>query len=235
MFGEMRKVWLVLGIIAPAMSVISFVQKLFSIGLVPVLSLIIEFYRKMLYPVFDIFGHILHITIPYWYRDIFVISAVFSMSAYRVRGNLIGNINKYIELCYYTIYSISLLGCIIPVYYLVRYLRIRKYITIAKSETIEEDFEYLNKHDDEVSSEYRQARFWFDPFISVYQRRFYFGESESSESEAEFLHRIYWKYHFSFHKYLYHYELATLYMTYVAGISIIAIIFYAVNSTLWTL
>jgi hypothetical protein len=65
------------------MSLISFIQKLFSIGLAPTMNLVVTFYRKMFYPAFYLISYACSFRIPDWYRDLFVLSALFSVALYR--------------------------------------------------------------------------------------------------------------------------------------------------------
>src|ERR1700674_848566 len=131
---EIRKIWFILGAMSSSISVISFVQKLFSIGLVPVLGMFVNFYRRMLYPLFDIVGYVIHVPIPSWYRDIFLLSLVFSITRYRVLRILVLTASRYKELCLLAFNSITLLGCVIPFHYLIRYIGVRKKIKKAKRE-----------------------------------------------------------------------------------------------------
>lgn len=213
MTNEIRKIWVALGIIASSMSVISFVQKLFGIGIVPIMSMGITYYRKMLYPGFEIIGKILHIPIPNWYKDAFVLSFIFSIILARIdimsfadeirRPEAWSHLEDgrrpppliFVMVYKYavaTILSVTLIGIIIPVFQFVKYLSIRDKIRMAKDELKV----FLTVAPKETGATWRNS--WL--LVGV----------------------------------LPIYDKCRLYTIYLIGIMVIAIAFYAVNSALWT-
>jgi hypothetical protein len=233
---EFRKVWIFLGILASSMSCISFIQKIFSIGLVPMMAAIVNFYRRMLYPLFDVVGFALHIHIPVWYRDLFLLSAIFSGVFYRTRGYFVPTLPKRREIFFLFLNSITLLGCLLPLFYLVNYfLRLRGLIRRAKSETIEEDLAYLKIHP-EIKEAAETFRYQHDPFIHI-DNPWIYGDKAVDLSDPvvrQKMYSKYWLFHYSFYRHLYSYCVIMMYAVYLGCVFVISIIFYAVNSMLWT-
>jgi hypothetical protein len=71
------------GTLAGAVSVISLIQKLFNIGLLPILADFIGFYRKLMYPVFDALLFFTAWRPPTWYMDLYVLSFVVCIATLR--------------------------------------------------------------------------------------------------------------------------------------------------------
>src|ERR1700730_10820876 len=210
MSREIRKVWLTLGVLASSISVISFIQHFFSIGLAPIMRNIILFYKYMLYPIFDLFEQILHVAIPDWYRDVFVVSLVFSTTLARVLIMMYINetssivwpkpsirivvIYRYIVVL---LQSTSLIGCVLPILYLHTYLSIRKHIVRAKKELAD--------------------------YMKTDQHRYMWGNNPDRKPN--------WKENWLLDGYaLAAYEFIKLYSIYLMCMTVIAVVFYAINS-----
>ena len=71
------------GIFTSAASLISLIQRIFHIGLNPIFKEFIEFYRKITYPIIEFVPAILHIQIPHWYKDLYILSFIFLMALSR--------------------------------------------------------------------------------------------------------------------------------------------------------
>lgn len=217
------------------MSVISFIQKVFSVGLVPMTAAIVNFYRKMLYPLFDVIGHVLHIPIPVWYRDLFLLSAIFAAVFYRTRGFLAPTLPKHRELLCLILNSVTLLGCLIPFFYIALFVGLRKHIRRAKLETVEEDVAYLKSHP-ELEENATAFRYQQDPFLHI-DNPWLYGDKAvdlSNPVVRQKMHSKYWKFHYSFYRHLFSYYLIVTYAVYLGWVLVISLIFYAVNSMLWT-
>jgi len=78
-----------------ALSVVSVIQRFWNVGLVPLLSDFLAFYRKAFYSFFDF----LPFSLPGWYKDAFILSSVFTAIAIRaIISNSQGGFQKYEDL-----------------------------------------------------------------------------------------------------------------------------------------
>lgn len=74
--------WKVFGLVAGSLSLISLIEKIWHVGLLPFPALIVEYYRDMLVPIHNIVSSFLPFSVPEWYQDLWVLSALyFSMWA----------------------------------------------------------------------------------------------------------------------------------------------------------
>jgi hypothetical protein len=74
--------WKIFGLVAGSLSLISLAQKIWHVGLLPIPAAIIGYYRDMLVPIHNIVSSFVPFTIPDWYEDLWILSALyFSMWA----------------------------------------------------------------------------------------------------------------------------------------------------------
>jgi len=81
-FGFWR---LIIAVLGSTVSLISLVQRAFSIGLAPILSDFVSFYRKIFYPIIDLIFFYIPWSIPVWYKDLVIISFIFAALDMRSR------------------------------------------------------------------------------------------------------------------------------------------------------
>jgi hypothetical protein len=72
-----------LGGLAGSVSIISLIQKLFAIGLTPLLAKFLDYYRGIFYPLIDKLLFFVPFHIPSWYKDLYCLSFVILVAVYR--------------------------------------------------------------------------------------------------------------------------------------------------------
>ena len=83
--------WLaVFGAIPSTLSIISVTQRMFNVGLGPVFQDILEYYRKLVFPLFDF----VPFTLPGWYKDLYILSGVALISLVRAMYISFEDINQ---------------------------------------------------------------------------------------------------------------------------------------------
>jgi hypothetical protein len=93
----------------------------------------------------------------------------------------------------------------------------------------------LNNHP-EIEEDATWFRYAHDPLLQI-DNPWIYGDNAVELSDPvlrQKMHSKYWKFHYSFYRHLYPYYLTLAYVMYIGWMFIISIIFYAVNSTLWT-
>jgi hypothetical protein len=125
--------WLVFGVVSGAISLISIVQRAYSVGLTSLWWDLIDAYRRLVYPAFDFMFQVVPFHLPAWYKDAVVVSSVFGallMRSYMAAGppleEMMGKGWK-IAIRAWSIFgsvflAITLLGLVVPLLEL-RYLR----------------------------------------------------------------------------------------------------------------
>src|ERR1700722_7117310 len=73
----------VITLLVSATSSISAIQRMFDIGLTSVFYEYISYYRRLCYPLVDFIPKIFHVTLPGWYKDLYVISFILCSIACR--------------------------------------------------------------------------------------------------------------------------------------------------------
>lgn len=81
---DWRLIWWSFAKLTAALSIISLIQHTYDIGIIHIFGVFINYYRHMLYPIYDFFQHILHISLPFWYRDLSIVSWFLAASYARV-------------------------------------------------------------------------------------------------------------------------------------------------------
>jgi hypothetical protein len=80
---EFARIWSAIGIISGSLSIIGLLQKCFVVHLLGVPNLIVEYYHLLLLPVKDALSFVIHVQVPQWLFDIFVLSFVSAVTFVR--------------------------------------------------------------------------------------------------------------------------------------------------------
>ena len=140
--GELNFWWIFFSSVAGSMSFVSLLQAYFKIGLAPIMAQFLNYYRTWLYPCFELIGQFFPFAIPGWYKDLFLISFIFSITYCRAilrnifapvspdvtfRANLVANLVFYsIGVFFTSILSVTLLGTLTPILALLNYRKARR-------------------------------------------------------------------------------------------------------------
>ncbi len=129
--------WRAIGTLVGCLSIISFTQKNLNLGLTPIPFQILKYYRSATQPVRDLISWLSPWSMPEWYSDMLILSALFSSTMLRavLKSQHISywrraaherpaTLRKTFPVVILAIMSaVSLLGLLAPLVYLVVYLR----------------------------------------------------------------------------------------------------------------
>jgi len=74
MENELNRWWKLIGLVSGTLSLISLVQKILKVGLMPLPAAIINYYRDMLTPLHIVIESLIPFHVPEWYEDLWVLS-----------------------------------------------------------------------------------------------------------------------------------------------------------------